>query len=74
MMPQDQPVVCFRCATAEPATDGPLDGLCRACRGEVGANRADARDELVRHFYDRDTIALAAYPADIRLSPLGGQS
>ena len=64
--PLPEPVVCYRCA-AEPAH---TEHLCRACRGEVAANVADARDELVRVVFTRDTRALGDYPADFRVIPL----
>ena len=65
-MPQDLPICCYRCATADMAADGPIDGLCRACRGEVEANRADARDELVRTFYSGHGIG-HVYREDVAL-------
>jgi hypothetical protein len=48
------------------AGDGPIDGLCRACRGEVQANREDARDELVSTYYSGHGIN-HHYRADVAL-------
>ena len=63
--PLPEPVVCYRCAQ-EPAH---TEHLCRACKGEVAANRADARDELVRVVYTGHGLG-HTYREDFRVIPL----
>lgn len=66
IQPDTVPAPCYRCIDADMAATGPTDGLCWGCRGEVQANREDARDELVATVYSGHGIG-HHYRTDVAL-------